>query len=287
MNTSLTRMNLLALLTAVVFAGPACLGPAEDGALERIRSTGIVRIGYAVEPPYAMISADGRITGESPELARLVAARMGIRRIEWIQTSFDALIADLQEDRFDLIAAGMFITPERRKAVLFSDPTLRVMPGLLVRAGTPAMPRSYDAIIARPALRIAALAGSVEEQQLRAGGLPADRLLSVPDAVAGRAAVESGAVDALALSLPTIRTMAQARPDTLEALPLEYSPSGAGTASIFHVAFAFSPRHGELRRAWNAAQAGVRGTPAHLQAIAPFGFDAASLPGPTAEEHAL
>lgn len=269
----------MASLAVAALGGLAWLGLAEDGALDRVRTTGVLRIGYAVEPPYAMISTDGRITGESPELARLVAARMGIKRIEWIQTSFDALIADLEEGRFDLIAAGMFITPERENAVIFSEPSLRVEPGLLVRTDTPAMPRTYDAIIETPSLRIAALAGSVEEQHLLAGGLPPDRLLSVPDAVAGRSAVESGAVDALVLSLPTIRIMARARPETLEALPVETHPSGAQPAPVFHVAFAFSPRHGQLRRAWNAAQADIFGTPAHLSAIAPFGFDAASLPG--------
>lgn len=269
----------MASLAVAALGGLAWQRLAEDEALDRVRTTGVVRIGYAVEPPYAMISTDGRVTGESPELARLVAARMGIKRIEWIQTSFDALIADLEEGRFDLIAAGMFITPERENAVIFSEPSLRVAPGLLVRAGTPAMPRAYDAIIANPSLRIAALAGSVEEQHLLAGGLPAGRLLSVPDAAAGRSAVESGAVDALVLSLPTIRTMARARPEALDALPVETPPWGTQPASVFYVAFAFSPRHGQLRRAWNAAQAGIIGTPAHLHAIAPFGFDAASLPG--------
>lgn len=282
MNTRLTRRNVLVSFAVAALGGLiwlAWLGLAEDEALSRVRTTGVVRIGYAVEPPYAMIATDGRVTGESPELARLVAAHMGIERIEWIQTSFDALIADLQEGRFDLIAAGMFITPERENVVIFSAPTLRVAPGLLVRTGTPVVPRTYDAIIASPSLRIAALAGSVEEQHLLAGGLPAARLLSVPDAVAGRSAVESGVADALVLSLPTIRTMARARPQTLEALPVETHPSGAQPSSVFHAAFAFSPGNHQLRRAWNAAQADIIGTPAHLSAIAPFGFDAASLPG--------
>lgn len=279
MNARLTRWVALVSLGLAAPGGLAWLSLAGDGALDRVRTTGIVRIGYAVEPPYAMISTKGRITGESPELARLVAARMGIKRIEWIQTSFDALIADLEEGRFDLIAAGMFITPERTNAVIFSEPSLRVTPGLLVRADNPGMPRAYDTIISAPNVRIAALAGSVEERQLLAGGLPAARLLSVPDAVAGRSAVESGAADALALSLPTIRAMARARPGTLDALPVETGPSGNHPETGFYVAFAFSPKHDKLRRAWNAAQAEIIGSPAHLQAIAPFGFDASSLPG--------
>lgn len=273
------RRTMGATLFLALFAGLTWLALTRDTAYERLRTTGILRIGYAVEPPYAFVSPTGRVTGESPELARLVAAELGIRHIEWVQADFDALIPDLLEGRFDVIAAGMLVTPERARTVRFSDPALFVTPGLLVRAGTPDVPLAYDRLVDHSSIRVAALAGSVEEQQLRAAGLPTARLLSVPDAAAGRAAVESGAVDALALSFPTLRAMEQARPFALDALPVAAAASGAPPDAGFFVAFAFAPRHGRLRQAWNAAQTGVLGSTAHLQAIAPFGFDASHLPG--------
>lgn len=271
----LLTLALAALATGLV----RWLVASEDETLAQIRTTSVIRIGYAVEAPYAMIGTGGRVTGESPEVARLVAARMGIEKIEWVQTSFDALIVELQEGRFDLIAAGMFITPERALIVRFAEPTLRVTPGLLIRSGASTPLRSHRDAVASGKLRIAALAGSVEERELRALGLPASMLLSVPDAFAGRSAVESGAADALALSLPTIRRMALDRPATLQAVALPGQKPADRLGSTFYVGFAFSRENRALARAWNEAQAAIVGTPEHLRAIGPFGFDAADLPG--------
>lgn len=280
MNTFFSTHRTLAL-AALLTAAMAWLGfmlSSHDEALDRVRKTSTLRIGYAVEAPYALVATDGRVTGESPELARLVAARMDVKNIKWIQTSFDALIVELQEGRFDVIAAGMFITPERSEAVTFSEPTLRVRPGLLVPAGNPKDLVSYRGVMARPELRVAALGGSVEERDLRTLGLPASMLLTVPDAFAGRWAVESGAADALVLSLPTIRRMALESPKTLAAIPLSAHDADGGTRSTFYVAFAFSRENAALWEAWNKAQSAIIGTPAHLAAIAPFGFSADDLP---------
>ena len=249
-------------------------------ALDRLRTAGTIRIGYAVENPYAYVSPNGRVTGESPEIARLVVARMGIVHIEWVQTSFDALIADLQEGRFDVIGAGMFITPDRAKAVAFAAPSLRVREGLLVRAGNPRELQSYGAAIADAQVRVAALAGSVEARRLAARGLPAARLLIVPDAATGRAAVGSGAVDALALSYPTVRQMASESSPVFEAIAVRGAASATDRDGAFEVAFAVSKDHPALLAAWNAAQASLIHNRAYLRAIEPFGFGLANLPIP-------
>jgi polar amino acid transport system substrate-binding protein len=268
--------SFAAMLGAVGFA--RIVVPADD-ALARIRATGVIRIGYAVEAPYAFVAPDGRVTGVAPERVRLLAARLGARHTEWVQTGFDNLIADLLEGRFDLIASGMFITPARAGSVSFAEPNLRVTAGLLVRAGNPKALRSYREAIADPGVRLATLAGSVEAQRLRARGMPADRILVVPDARTGRAAIESGVADALALSLPTVREMARARPATLQAVGVLGRESPNDADSAFYVAFAFAPANGGLLRAWNEAQAALLSGTAHLEVILPFGFGPSNLPG--------
>src|SRR5690606_26443062 len=88
--------------------------PAAQGTLELAKGAGKVRIGYANEAPYAyMDSAENRITGEAVEIARVVLKRMGINEVEGVLTEFGSLIPGLQANRFDIIAAGMYITPER------------------------------------------------------------------------------------------------------------------------------------------------------------------------------
>ena len=222
----------------------------------------VLRIGYAVEAPYAFIDAQGRVVGESAASAGLVAQRLGWR-IEWVQTEFDLLIADLLDGRFDVIDAGLFITPERARQVRFAAPRLRVVPALLVRSGNPLDLRSWQQVKEQPRLRLAVVGGSVEEARLRASGF--SRLLSVPDARAGAAAVLAERVDGLAVSLPTVRQLA-GQHHGLEAVPV------ADADSVSYVAAAFRPQDARLLRAWNGAQAAVLGTPRHLAAIAPYGF---------------
>ena len=103
-------------------------------AWDRVRETGVLRIGYAVEAPYAFVAPSLEVTGESPETARLVANEIGVRHIEWVQVSFANLIPELLDGRFDLIAAGLFMTEDRLRQVSFSLPTLQVGPGVLMRA---------------------------------------------------------------------------------------------------------------------------------------------------------
>lgn len=267
----------VALLGAASIGAYAAFKPS-DPALERIRETGVLRVGYAVEAPYAFIASDGLVTGESPELAKLVARELGVQRIEWILTTFDALIPDLREGRFDVVASGLFVTPEREALVAFAEPSLAVRAGLLVRKGNPLRLFDYRDAITDPAARVAVVAGSVEEHRLSARGLPHSRMLVVPDAITGCRAVESGTADALALSRPTTRLMARQFPG-LEAIAVIGSASPGGPEVEFRVAAAVSRARPALRDAWNAAQARVVGSPEHLRAIALFGFEAADLPG--------
>jgi polar amino acid transport system substrate-binding protein len=264
------------LLVAIAVAATAAFSPS-DPAWDRIRESGVLRIGYAVEPPYAFIGSDGLVTGESPELAKLVAREMGVQRIDWVLTTFDALIPDLREGRFDAVAAGLFVTPERERLVAFAAPSLAVRAGLVVPRGNPLRLASYRDVVADPAARIAVVSGSVEEARLRARGLPDSRLLVVPDAITGCRAVESGAAHALALSRPTTRHFARqfAR---LEAVSVAGRAGPGSPEPLFHAAVAFSRAHPRLLEAWNDAQSRVVGGAEHLRAIAPFGFEAAHLP---------
>ena len=237
--------------------------------LRRIEQAGSVRVGYAVESPYAFLGPDGRVTGESAETARLVAARLGWR-IEWVQTSFEALIPELLDGRFDLIAAGLFVTPQRARLVRFAHPELRVGAGLLVQRGNPK--RLYGAgDFKAPGVRAVVLAGSVEEQRMRELGLP--QPLSVPDARAGMTALESGLADALVLSLPTVRAIARSHPG-LQAVDASDRIAAASVAA------AFRPGDPALLAAWNSAQAQILAGAEHLRAIAAFGFTREDVPAP-------
>ena len=252
---------------ALLFLAPTLRHDRSTLPLERLR------IGYAVEAPYAFLAEGGDATGESPALAKLIAGRIGIRRIDWIQTSFDMLLTDLEMNRFDVVAAGMFVTPERAARVAFSQPTFHARQALLVGRGNPRNLHSYTDAAATAGATIAVVAGSVEAGLLSGLGMADERLLQVPDAVTGKSAVATGIADGLALSSPTVRWMAaQDRSGAIE-VATPFRQSGSNTNMRFGFgAFAFRPGDHALRNAWNAAMADVVGSSEHLQAVAPFGF---------------
>lgn len=83
-----------------------------------MKAAGKVRVGYANEVPYAfLISSENRVTGEAVEIARVVLKRMGVNDVEGVLTGFGSLIPGLQASRFDIIAPGMYVIPERCKQV--------------------------------------------------------------------------------------------------------------------------------------------------------------------------
>lgn len=245
-----------------------------DGSLARARQAGTLRIGYALEAPYAWLDPMGQPTGESPEVARAVAARLGLRTV-WILTSFDRLISELLAERFDVVAAGMFITPQRATTVRFSRPTLRVRPGWLTLANRP-LSLDYAAVQPGPGFRIAVLQGSTEEALFRQRQVPEAGLLSVADARSGQAAVTLGRASALALSLPTVRAMALSSEGRLAASPA----MGPGTPTQ-RVALALRREDTTLCDAIDEALRSYIGSPAHLDLLTRLGLTPEDLPAPT------
>lgn len=249
-----------------------------DDSLSQARQAGVIRIGYAVEAPYAFLTPEAEVTGEAPEIARIIASRLGIPRVEWRLAEFGDLIDGLEAKQFDVIAAGMFITPESERRVSFSQPTFQATAGLLVRKGNPLALHSYSDILQNNSSRIAVLNGSAEEAELLQLGFPNEQLVHVPDASAGRSAVTSGRADALALSAPTIRWMVRhpIAGQTEMADPFHVE-TGNAPSQPGRGAFVFRKDSLELSRAWNAELAGFIGSDEHRRVLSTFGFTNSEL----------
>ncbi|MGA1577996.1 MAG: ABC transporter permease subunit [Steroidobacteraceae bacterium] len=87
----------------------------EDG------SAGTLTIGTAAFGfPYGAIQ-DGEFAGFDIELARRFAASQG-KQAEFLQMDFGGLIAAQVAGKVDMLVTGMFITPERKERIDFSDP---------------------------------------------------------------------------------------------------------------------------------------------------------------------
>lgn len=237
-----------------------------------------LRVGWAEEYPYAFRDEYGHITGEAPETARAVLAALGITGVDWVLLDFSRLIQALEDGDIDMIAAGMFATPERAARIDFSLPTVRVGQGLLVRAGNPKGLSSYDELASRRDVTTAVLMGSVEEDYLKKSGVPASRLFAVPDAATGAAAVLAGRADGLALSGPTVRLLARDSGGALQAAwpftgPVKDNREQTGLPS-----FGFRKADTALRHGVDTVLRGFIGSAEHLRLVAPFGFTMDNVP---------
>ena len=114
------KLKTLAAL-AVVLVLSASAGLAGARTLEAIKASGkMVVATEGAYPPFNYFEG-ARLTGFEVELAEAIVHKMGLA-IEWKSLAFDALLAGLNQDRWDLVIASFGITEERARAVTFTAP---------------------------------------------------------------------------------------------------------------------------------------------------------------------
>jgi len=80
-----------------------------------------IRVGVAEFVPWTMKTKSGELIGFEIDVARKIAADMGVKP-EFSVYEFEKLIPALQQGEIDVIAGGMAITPRRALQVNFSQP---------------------------------------------------------------------------------------------------------------------------------------------------------------------
>lgn len=281
----------LVAATAAVSLLIGCTDPLalDDGStLERARREGSIRIGFADEAPFAYLDTQrNRVTGEAPEVARVVLRRLGIRKVEGVLTEFGSLIPGLQAGRFDLIAASMYILPRRCKRIAFSNPTYAVRQALIVRRGNPLGLHGYEDVARHPQAKLGVVAGAAEREYARALGIPDERIVVFPSAANALAGVEAGRVHAYAATALTVRDLlskTQVGNTWVERARPFRQPVINGKPVIGYGGFGFRQSDQDLIEAFNRELGAFIGTEEHLRLIARFGFTEAELPGKVAAE---
>jgi ABC-type amino acid transport substrate-binding protein len=85
-------------------------------------------------PPFEQGKA-GNYTGFDIELIEAIAEKMG-RTAEVQDTSFETIFRDVAQGKFNAVISAATITPEREKAVAFSDPYYLSEQAILVKEGS-------------------------------------------------------------------------------------------------------------------------------------------------------
>ena len=272
-----TQRTALGIGALALFINFSCHA---DTALDKLNKTGEISIGYSNEEPFAYADASGKVTGESPEIARIIFKKLGAKKVDSVLTEWGALIPGLHAGRFDVIAAGMYITPERCKQVLFTDPQYQLGDTLMVKPGNPKKLHSYADFAKNHDLRLAVTAGTVELKYARDSGIADDQIIQVPNTTAQLQAVKAGRADAAIGTALTMKDLAKKGGSSVEATTdFVDDPSHIGYGAL-----AFRPQDKELRDKVNAELKKWLGSEEHLRTVAPFGFDKSNITHKTAAE---
>lgn len=277
------RIKSAALLTAAVLATTAVAGctktdSGDSDTLASLRDAGTVTVAYADEAPYSF-DKDGEVTGATIALHREVFKRLGVDEVKGVKTDWAGLIPGLNAKRYDLVSAGMSITPERCGQAAFSVPEINYTTALMVKPGNPKNLSNMDSIKSSGA-HMAAITGAIENNYADELSIP-DPLL-VKDQQSGIDSVTSGRADAFALTAVSLNYAKENNPglDVEVTKPFiavingkEQNPAGA---TVFRKADT------ELRDAYNTEVKKILSDKAeYMRILGPFGFTEENIPDPS------
>jgi polar amino acid transport system substrate-binding protein len=153
------RPKLLLPLIAVL--GVLGTTTATAGTLQQVLSRGNIRVGVTLAEPWALRNDSGDLEGFEIDVARKLAADMGVT-VDFLRYDFDEIIRALEAGEIDLIAAGLTVTPERALHVNFSNPYATGGIGIASNLETTADVETLEQLNA-PEYTVATVADSVAE----------------------------------------------------------------------------------------------------------------------------
>lgn len=285
MATNWSRREFLRLAAAgavAIGAGgalSACGPSASRSALDKAKRAGVINVGIAGELPYGYLD-NGRPTGESPEIARAVFKRLGVRDITATQVEFNSLIPGLIGRQFDVIAAGMNITPARCQQVTFSVPDYVAPTALLVPRGNP-FGLSSLTDVAKKGKRVAVFREAVEQAMAKEAGITDDHIYAYSSQDAQDAllkAVVDGQADCAALSNISLNSLVRRHPEAAVEVTKGFYAMKNGQPVISAGGFVFRREDQELVDAFNRELTTLHGSGEWRSIVLPFGFDQDNIP---------
>lgn len=210
---------------------PSNMGKRET-ALERIKRTGVMRVGYGGFPPYTIVDPrepdpNKRVSGFTVDLVNEIASRMSPPvKLQWYIFDWDTFSADMETQKFDFAGDVVYETVPKATDVAMSDPYSYF--GLAV-----ALVRSSDnrfhtfGDLDRSDINIALAQGYVSTSYAEQH-LTKPHFLLVPvgtDAFNQLDDVLFGKADVALQDVPTVVQYVRAHPGKVKALWLDHPPS--------------------------------------------------------------
>ncbi len=260
--------SALTLALAVTAIASAPQTASADEALDKLKEQGFARIAIANEPPWTEVKASGEVTGAGPEVARAVLKKMGVDDVVASISEYGAMIPGLQAGRFDMVAAGLFMKPERCAAVSYSEPDLCDAESFMIKKGNPTGVKSFKDV-AEKGVKIGVVGGGTEEKLAIEAGVERANIVVVPDPQSGTKMLQDGRIDVYALPVLSISDLLKKADDAnLEMFaPVENTP-------IYCAGVAFRKQDTALRDAYDKVLAEMKASGEFAKIVEPFGYSA-------------
>ncbi|MFJ9635670.1 ectoine/hydroxyectoine ABC transporter substrate-binding protein EhuB [Streptomyces sp. NPDC101178] len=245
------------------------------GALDKLREQGFVRVAYANEAPYGYMEGK-ELKGEAPTLHREIFKALGVEELKPTLSEWDGLIPGLQAGKYDVVSAGMAITPERCGNAIFSEPEFISPTALMVRKGNPK--KVTDLESAKEAgITIGVMSGAVEGGYAKGAGIPEGKIKTLQKPQDGADAVKGGRIDAFLLTGISLRWLAKTNPETEVTEP--FVPQIDGNAQFSPGGAVFRKGNEDLRDSFNRElKKIVSDRSRYVQLLEPYGFGESEIP---------
>jgi len=179
------------LIAAVAVSLPLMAGQALAD-LADILEAGVVKIAVPESfAPFGSLGASGEYEGYDVDVAKLIAADLGVE-LELVPVTSNQRIPFLETDRVDLVIATMGANPERAKSIWFSSAYAPFFSGAF--AGSD---KSIAAVGDLAGMSVGLTGGTLEDLELTKIAPESTEIVRFGDNAATRAAFESGQVDVL------------------------------------------------------------------------------------------
>lgn len=117
----LKKLSMIALSTLILAQASSAF--AKESLLDKINQKGTISVGTeGTYAPFTYHDEKGNLTGYDVEVVRAVANKLGVK-VDFKETNWDAMLAGLKGERFDMVANQVALTtPERQATFDKSEP---------------------------------------------------------------------------------------------------------------------------------------------------------------------
>ncbi|MCY4541058.1 MAG: ectoine/hydroxyectoine ABC transporter substrate-binding protein EhuB [Rhodobacteraceae bacterium] len=272
--SNLLRRHALALAGFMVAVGLSGAALSQD-LMSKAMDKGI-NVAFYNFKPYTYMDENNNLVGTDIELLKVVLEGIGGNIDNAQAVDWGALIPGVQAGRFDVVAAGMFVNPDRCAQVRFSQPYFGIKQALVVLKGNPHGLSNFESVRDK-GVKIGVISGAAQHKFSTRAGVSEDNILQLPDNPAGIAALRAGRIDAWAVSAPGVRDIVAGVPEgDLEAGPA--FAEVAGEPAVSHGAFAFRKEDAAFVDEFDKHLTAVVGTPEHIAIMEKYGMTQDELP---------